>query len=106
GETDIDRLQESALFPGMPVVIAHESADGDWLFVVSPRYAAWVDKQQIAEGSRERVFGYLDETPSRVITGGVEHTVFTREEPRVSGLQLDMGIRLPLAKHRADEPVN
>lgn len=106
GDTDIDRLQESALFPGTPVVIAHASADGNWLFVVSPRYAAWVDKRHIAEGSRTEVFTYIYKAPYRVITGGVEHTVFTREEPRVSQLQLDMGIRLPLAKHPADKPVH
>ncbi len=106
GDTDIDRLQESALFPGTPVVIAHESGDGEWLFVVSPRYAAWVEKRHIAEGSRDEVFGYVDMAPYRVITGGVERTVFTREEPRVSQLQLDMGIRLPMADHPADRPVN
>ena len=106
GETDIDRLQESALFPGTPVVIVHASADGEWLFVVSPRYAAWVEKNLVAEGSRAQVFNYLDTTKHRIITGGVEQTVFTREEPRVSQLQLDMGIRLPLAKLRADQPVN
>lgn len=106
GDTDIDRLQESALFPGTPVVIAHQSADGEWLFVVSPRYAAWVEKRHVAEGSRARVFDYTAAAPYRVITGGVEHTVFTREEPRVSQLQLDMGIRLPLAALPPDKPVN
>ena len=106
GNTDIDRVQESALFPGTPVVIAHESADGNWLFVVSPRYAAWVDAQHVAEGPRARILDYMDAAPYRVITGGVEHTVFTREEPRVSQLQLDMGIRLPVARVPADQPVN
>ena len=32
----VDRFQETALFPGMPVVIAHQSRDGLWWFVVSP----------------------------------------------------------------------
>ena len=45
---DIDRFQESALFPGTPVAIAHESRDGDWWFVVSPLYAAWVEKRAVA----------------------------------------------------------
>ncbi len=106
GETDIDRLQESALFPGTPVVVAHESGDGEWLFVVSPRYAAWIEKQHVAIGSAEDVFGYVDQAPHRVITGGTVDTVFTREEPRVSQLQLDMGIRLPLADVPADRSVN
>lgn len=106
GETDIDRLQESALFPGTPVAIAHRSADGQWLFVISPRYAAWVQARHVAQGSSGDVFGYVDATPYRIITGAAPRTVFTREEPRVSQLQLDMGIRLPLADVPPDQPVN
>ena len=106
GDTDIDRLQESALFPGTPVAVVHASASGDWLFVVSPRYAAWIGADAVATGPRGEVLGYADARPYRIITGGVEHTVFTREEPRVSGLQLDMGIRLPLAGDLPPGPVN
>src|SRR5690606_5502781 len=69
GDGDIDRFQESALFPGDAVVIAHASADGRWLFVVSPRYAAWVEATAIAAGSREAVLGYAQRAPYRVITG-------------------------------------
>ena len=106
GETDIDRFQESALFPGTPVVIAHESRDGRWWFVVSPRYAAWIEKQHVAEGSAADVFAYVDKRPYRVVTGATEHTVFTREQPAVSELQLDMGVRVPLADWPADKSVN
>ncbi|HEU4773040.1 MAG TPA: NlpC/P60 family protein, partial [Lysobacter sp.] len=88
--------------PGTPVVITHQSGDGDWLFVVSPRYAAWIEKHHVAEGSADDVFGYVESAPYRIITGGVERTVFTREEPRVSQLQLDMGIRVPLADASGD----
>lgn len=107
GDTDIDRFQESAEFPGTPVAIVHASADGKWLFVVSPRYAAWTEKDSVAEGGAAEVFGYADKTPYRVITGAVERTVFTREQPAVSQLQLDMGTRVPLlTKLPADQPVN
>ncbi|MDQ3270171.1 MAG: SH3 domain-containing protein [Pseudomonadota bacterium] len=109
-ETDIDRFQESALFPGTPVAIAHESGDGQWMFVVSPRYAAWIEKRHVAEGSaqssKEQVFGYVDRAPYRVITGATERTVSTREQPPFSQLQLDMGVRVPLADHPADQLVN
>ena len=40
-----------------------------------------------------------------MITGAKPRTVFTREEPRVSELQLDMGVRVPLAPPY-DKPVN
>ncbi|MGB3747833.1 MAG: SH3 domain-containing protein [Rhodanobacter sp.] len=107
GDTDIDRFQETAEFPGTPVAIVHASADGQWLFVVSPRYAAWTQKDNVAEGSAAEVFGYVDRTPYRVITGAVERTVFTREAPAVSQLPLDMGTRVPLATGLApDQPVN
>ncbi|GAB3781312.1 SH3 domain-containing protein [Dyella agri] len=107
GDTDIDRFQETAEFPGTPVVIAHASRDGQWLFVVSPRYAAWTKKDNVAEGSAAEVFGYAEQAPYRVITGATEHTVFTPERPELSQLQLDMGTRVPLqAGLPPDEPVN
>jgi cell wall-associated NlpC family hydrolase len=106
-DSDIDRFQESGMFPGTPVVIAHASADGQWLFVVSPRYAAWVEKRFIAEGSAKQVFDYVDKTPYRVVTGASVRTVFTPEQPTVSQLQLDLGTRVPLASGlAADQPVN
>jgi cell wall-associated NlpC family hydrolase len=106
GDTDIDRFQESALFPGTPVVIAHASHDGRWWFVVSPRYAAWVEARHLAVGAKEAVLGYPAKAPYRIVTGAKVWTVFTREQPRVSELQLDMGTRIPLANLPADAPVN
>jgi len=107
GDTDIDRFQESGIFPGTPVVVAHESRDGQWLFVVSPRYAAWVRRDAVAIGSRKDVFDYVDATPYRVITGAHVHTVFTPEQPRVSQLELNMGERVLLARGLPpDQPVN
>jgi len=106
-DTDIDRFQETAEFPGEPVVIAHASRDGKWLFVVSARYAAWTEKDNVAEGTAAQVFGYAGKTPYRVITGATERTVFTPERPELSQLQLDMGIHVPLATGLApDQPVN
>jgi cell wall-associated NlpC family hydrolase len=106
GDTDIDRFQETAEFPGVPVAIVHASRDGKWLFVVSPRYAAWTEKENVAEGSAAEVFAYADKKPYRVITGPTERTVFTREVPGVSQLQLDMSTRVPLLQLPPDQPVN
>lgn len=104
---DIDRFQESALFPGDPVAVAHESRDGEWWFVVSPRYAAWVEKRFIALGTKDAVLGYGRKAPYRIVTGAKARTVFTPEEPAVSELQLDMGVRVPvLAGWPASQPVN
>lgn len=107
GDTDIDRFQESAEFPGTPVVIAHVSADGQWYFVVSPRYTAWMEKKYVAEGDAKDVLAYAEQVPYRVITGASVRTVFTPELPALSQLQLDMGVRVPLQADLApDQPVN
>jgi len=106
-DRDIDRFQESALFPGIPVVIAHESRDGNWWFVVCPVYAAWVEKRFIAEGAPDQVFAYTKKAPYLVVTGATAKTVYTPTRPGVSELQLDMGVRVPLlAGWPASEPVN
>lgn len=95
GDTDIDRFQENAFFPGTPVAIVHESRDGQWWFVVGDLYAAWVEKRFVAEGERDQVFDYVDKTPYLVVTGAEVRTTTTPEQPRVSDLKLDMGVRLP-----------
>lgn len=107
GDTDIDRFQESALFPGTPAVITHTSRDGEWLFIVSTTYAAWIEKQYVAAGTAQQVFDYTRKAPYVVVTGSTARTVFTREQPEVSELQLDMGVRVPIvADWPADKPVN
>ena len=107
GDTDIDRFQESALFPGDKVAVVHRSRDGRWLFVHSERYSAWIEADAIASGDKASVLGYGAQGPYRIVTGAVAHTAYTPEEPRVSRLQLDMGVRLPvLADWPAAEPVN
>lgn len=105
-DTDIDRFQESAVFPGTPVGILHASHDGQWLFVVSPRYAAWIEKRHVAEGSKAEVFDYLARSPFRIVTGAKVDTVHTREQPQLSELQLDMGTRIPLADTPPAQLVN
>lgn len=106
GDTDIDRFQESALFPGTPVAIVHASHDGDWVFVVSPRYAAWIEARYVAAGDADAIFAHASKAPYRVVTGAKLRTVFTREQPQLSELQLDMGVRVPLADAAPDQPVN
>ncbi|HEY9513122.1 MAG TPA: SH3 domain-containing protein [Rhodanobacter sp.] len=107
GETDIDRFQETAEAIGTPVVIAHTSRDGAWLFVLSPRYAAWVARGDVAEGPAAQVFAYVEHTPYRVVTGADERTVFTPEQPAVSRVQLDPGTRVPvLTDLPPTQPVN
>ncbi|HET7126158.1 MAG TPA: SH3 domain-containing protein, partial [Lysobacter sp.] len=107
GDSDIDRFQESALFPGTPVAVVHASRDGRWRFVIAPNYAAWIQAEALAEGSREEVLGYAAQQPQLVVTGSGVHTVFDPSRPRLSQLPLDMGTRLPwLADWPRDMPVS
>ena len=98
GDTDIDRFQEDALFPGAPVAIVHVSRDGHWLFVEGERYRAWIRASLVAIGSRAAVADFAARAArGPIITGATARTVFTPEAPEVSDVQLEMGVRLPRA---------
>lgn len=107
GDTDIDRFQESALFPGTPVAVLHESDDGAWWFIASRLYTAWIEASHVAIGTRAEVFDYTTRMPHLIVTGAQARTVFTPEVPPLSDLVLDMGIRLPIiADWPPQTPVN
>lgn len=102
GNTDIDRFQETALFPGTPVAIVHASRDGQWNLVISRLYSAWIKTDAIAIGPRDEVFDYTQRSPYLIVTGSQVRTVFTPEAPALSELVLDMGVRLPLLANWPD----
>ena len=77
--------RRDALFPGTPVAIVHESRDGEWWFVVSQRYAAWIREDDVAQGTQQKCSRYTHKSPYVVVTGATAHTVFTPERPEVSG---------------------
>jgi cell wall-associated NlpC family hydrolase len=99
---DLDRFQENGLFPGDAVAILHESRDGDWWFAQSYNYAAWVRKDNVALTDRETLSTYLRAEPFLVVTGSKVRTNFNPHYAAVSELQLDMGVRLPLARPATD----
>lgn len=101
GDTDIDRFQESAFFPGTPVAVLHASADGRWRFVVGATYAAWIEEDALAHTDRETVLDFAARA-TRVVLEPVAHLAATPEVPAVSGLALDMGVALP---ERRDWPM-
>ncbi|MCL1499579.1 SH3 domain-containing protein [Xanthomonas nasturtii] len=104
---DIDRFQESALYPGTPVAVLHGSADGAWQFVIAANYAAWIATAHLAEGSRAEVLDYARRGPRIVVTAARVQTAYTPENPEVSALTLDMGTSLPLlGDWPPQQPVN
>ena len=94
GETDLDRFQESAFFPGTPVAVLHASADGRWRFVVGATYAGWIEEDALAHTDRDTALGFAARA-SRVILEPVARLATTPDAPAVSGLALDMGVALP-----------
>ncbi|PHS28832.1 MAG: hypothetical protein COA85_03055 [Robiginitomaculum sp.] len=100
-DRDIERFQESALFPGDAVAVLHTSADGQWALVQSYNYIAWVPKTAIAMGARDEVLGYASDNNFLVVTGDKVFTVFNPDVPQVSEVQLDMGVRLALSRPKA-----
>jgi hypothetical protein len=105
-QLDYESLQAGVLFPGEPVIVAHQSLDGEWLLVMTTQGPGWVRRDSVAEGTAQAVFDYVARPPGRVVTGDQVRTVFTREEPAVSELALDMGVALPRADVAPDQPVN
>ncbi|MCC7199308.1 MAG: SH3 domain-containing protein [Gammaproteobacteria bacterium] len=95
GDADLDRLQETAFFPGTPVIIAYESRDKAWWFVVGPRYAAWIEKNAVAEASAAEVLAYARRAPALVVTGATVRATFADETAQYPGVLLDMGVRVP-----------
>ena len=96
GDKDLNRFQETGLFPAEPVAVLHKSADDKWLLVKTYNYTGWVRREHIATGTRRLVLDYADRTPFLVVTGAKVYTSYNPEQPALSELQLDMGVRLPL----------
>lgn len=94
---DLDRFQENGLFPADAVAVLQESADGHWYFVQSFNYAAWVPKDKVALGERAAIFDYRHAPHFLIVTGSKVTTNYNPHVPELSELQLDMGVRLPLA---------
>lgn len=93
---DLDRFQETALFPGERVAVLHRSHNGQWLFVLNYHYAAWIESDAVALGSRGDINHWVSRQPRLVVTGAQVETNFNPVEPRSSRLVLDMGVSLPL----------
>jgi hypothetical protein len=77
GDTDIDRFQESALFPGDKVAVVHAVPTAAGVRA-SERYSAWGEAPHRA-GLARQVLGYGQRLPYRVITGATARTTYTPE---------------------------
>ncbi|KUJ85003.1 glycoside hydrolase [Microbulbifer sp. ZGT114] len=99
-DTDLDRLQETGVFPGQRLALLHESADGNWWFAVNYHYAAWLPKSAVALGDREAIERWHGSGPRLTVTGAQVRTNYNPVDPRTSEVTLDMGVSLPLMTAR------
>jgi hypothetical protein len=95
-DLDLDRFQETAVFPGEAVAILHSSTDGQWLLVQNYNYLAWVQADGIAIGDKQQIQDFIDDSHFLLITGAKVMTNHVPAEPGISQVQLDMGVKLPL----------
>ncbi|MGQ4276830.1 SH3 domain-containing protein [Pseudidiomarina sp. E22-M8] len=95
-DLDIDRFQETGVFPGMPLAILHTSSDGKWYLAQSYHYLAWVQAKDVAIGPRDEVLGFARKEPFAMVAEAKVETNYTPSFEPVSDVQLDMSTRLPL----------
>lgn len=95
-DTDLDRFQESGVFPGEAVAVLHQSSDGLWYLVQAYNYLAWVPQEAIALATHQQITRFVNAEHFLLVTGSKIYTAYTPENLNVSQIQLDMGVRLPL----------
>lgn len=97
-DTDIDRFQETAVFPGQPLQVLHYSRDRQWAFVRHYHYSGWLQVKHLALTDKQTALDFANNPDFLLVTGARVFTNFTAEQPEVSEIALDMGVRLPLLK--------
>lgn len=90
-----DYFVETAVYPAEPVSIYHVSRDGKWLFAGIYHYNAWIPTEDVALCTRDELKEFQANSGKLVIQGA---KIFTPEaaDPRISQMQLDMGVSLAL----------
>lgn len=88
-DREFDNFQETAIDPAEPVIILHQSLQGDWYYVQSYNYRGWLPAQSLAiAASHEQWLQYLETAEFLTVTArriAIGDTVFA------------MGAKLPLA---------
>ncbi len=67
GDLDFDKLQNSSLDIGTPLVILHESKDSLWAYAYSPTSSGWVKKDCVAFCDFSYFKAFLEKTPFIVV---------------------------------------
>lgn len=97
-DIEFDRFQETGCQAVEPVLILHESKDGEWFFIQMYNYRGWVKACDVALGKNsEEIFNFVESRHYIVVTGDFVYTQFNPYDEGVSYQRLEMGTRIPLA---------
>ena len=93
-----DVLVQSDLQPFMPVAVLHESADGEWYYVLAYGYGGWTRKENVALcESREDWLARQNPEAFLVVTGKEIRLSTDPYTESLSDLLVPMGTVLPIA---------
>jgi hypothetical protein len=92
-DQDIDRFQETALYPLEPVLVLSTSSDGNWYFVQTYNYRAWIHKDFVIFMYRNDFLKCFQGNRFRYI---IKDFFTVHHLPTNQDIQMPMGSRLPL----------
>lgn len=94
-----DRLLNTEFHPGLPLVVLHESRDGEYWFAMLGAYGGWVPKKYVALcADREEWLARQEMEEFLVVTGRMLRLPDDEGCPALSGELLPMGTRMRLVK--------
>lgn len=97
GDVDFDELQNSGLDVGTPIVILHQSRDGQWLYGRTQLSTGWVQAQDVAIASLDDIRRYSAREQFIVVTVP-KADVFLDQELTQYADYVRMGSLLPLVR--------
>ncbi len=93
---DFDRLQETELLVNSPVIIIHESVDAEWYFVISPFYAGWVLKDNIALATNDDYNDFINPK---------NYGIITSPEIVINNVVLNMSVKISIENNKYILPI-
>lgn len=97
-DIEFDQFQETAVEAAQPLLVLHQSQDGQWLYVQTYNYRGWIAAEKIAVTSRQAWLDYQQATEFLVVTGPALELGYNPYTPALSGLRFGMGVKLPLVR--------
>ncbi len=94
-DQQIDRFQETAVFPGEALQVLHYSEDLKWAFVRHYHYNGWLAVEHFALTNKTTVQQFIQAKAYIVVTGDKVQTNAHPSMPEISSVPLEMGVRLP-----------